>query len=195
MTEDNAFPRLVSLACHDLRTPLATAYGFARTLTMADLQEPAGRYTQMIAEATGELGDLLDTLSLAARIEAGRYEPPLDDVDLAELVEAAAGRVSDAPVEAEVGATSAVRVDRDAVERALAALARCSQRHGGVDRVVLGAEATTATVAPVVAEAAPIVLGADLRDLGAGVALRVVDALGGEVELVGQTLEVRLPAA
>src|SRR5437870_1213253 len=30
---DNRFPRLVSLACHDLRTPLATVYGFARTRT------------------------------------------------------------------------------------------------------------------------------------------------------------------
>ena len=30
--DDSRFPRLVSLACHDLRTPLATIYGFARTL-------------------------------------------------------------------------------------------------------------------------------------------------------------------
>ena len=32
MTQADDFPRLVSLACHDLRTPLATVFGFARTL-------------------------------------------------------------------------------------------------------------------------------------------------------------------
>ena len=35
MTDDNAFARLVSLACHDLRTPLATVHGFATTLGAA----------------------------------------------------------------------------------------------------------------------------------------------------------------
>ena len=32
MTEDASFPRLVSLACHDVRTPLATVFGFARMI-------------------------------------------------------------------------------------------------------------------------------------------------------------------
>ena len=44
MTEDSEFARLVSLACHDLRTPLATVNGFARTLTRFEwfaLEPPA----------------------------------------------------------------------------------------------------------------------------------------------------------
>jgi len=32
VTDDNQFARLVMLACHDLRTPLATVHGFAHTL-------------------------------------------------------------------------------------------------------------------------------------------------------------------
>ena len=32
MTDDASFPRLVSLACHDVRTPLATVFGFARMI-------------------------------------------------------------------------------------------------------------------------------------------------------------------
>jgi signal transduction histidine kinase len=36
----NDIPKLVSLACHDLRTPLATVYGFARTITRADGLDP-----------------------------------------------------------------------------------------------------------------------------------------------------------
>ena len=36
MPLDAPFPRVVSLACHDLRTPLATIYGFARTLSRGE---------------------------------------------------------------------------------------------------------------------------------------------------------------
>ena len=37
MTDDPDFARLVSLACHDLRTPLATVHGFATTLSRGGL--------------------------------------------------------------------------------------------------------------------------------------------------------------
>jgi signal transduction histidine kinase len=46
MTErdDTEFARLVSLACHDVRTPLATVHGFVRTLErQLELQPPADR--------------------------------------------------------------------------------------------------------------------------------------------------------
>ena len=36
MTEETTFSKLVGLACHDLRTPLATVYGFARTITRTE---------------------------------------------------------------------------------------------------------------------------------------------------------------
>jgi hypothetical protein len=48
-------------------------------------------------------------------------------------------------------------------------------------------------LAPVTASSAPVVLGEDLRDLGAAVAVRVVHALGGSVELEGETLTITLP--
>src|SRR5256714_2088222 len=74
--QDMFFARLVSLACHDLRTPLATVHGFARTITRTgDLEEPTSRYVEMIETASGQMADLLDELGLAARIEAGRYGP------------------------------------------------------------------------------------------------------------------------
>ena len=42
------------------------------------------------------------------------------------------------------------------------------------------------------ASAAPVVLGDDLRDLGAAVAVRLVRRLGGSVSVAGETLTVRL---
>ena len=39
---------------------------------------------------------------------------------------------------------------------------------------------------------APVLLGEDLRDLGAAVAVRVLRAQGGSVELEGETLHIGL---
>ena len=68
-TEDTEFARLVMLACHDLRTPLATVLGFTQTLTRLDqFEEPASRYLEMIGAASGQLGELVDELALGAAI-------------------------------------------------------------------------------------------------------------------------------
>src|SRR5687768_2230369 len=89
--EDTSFARLVSLACHDLRTPLATVLGFARTLgRTGDLEPPADRYVELIDLAAGQMSDLLDDLSLAARIETGRWDPSTVEVPVDELVADAA---------------------------------------------------------------------------------------------------------
>jgi hypothetical protein len=87
-----------------------------------------------------------------------------------------------------------VRVDAPATERALAALVRCALRHGGLDQVDVLLDGREVRVSPITPSSAPVVLGEDLRDLGAAVAVRLVRALGGSVELDGETLSVRLPA-
>ena len=70
------FPSLVSLACHDLRTPLATVQGFAKTLLQLEQLdgEKAARYLGLIDTAADELVELLDLISLAARIESGHFQ-------------------------------------------------------------------------------------------------------------------------
>jgi hypothetical protein len=47
-------------------------------------------------------------------------------------------------------------------------------------------------LSPVSAEAAPVVEGRDVRDLGSLVARLVLEELGGSLELDGETLRVRL---
>jgi signal transduction histidine kinase len=180
------FSLLVSLACHDLRTPLATVQGFAKTLLrQGELGDPAQRYLGIIDQASDELVGLLDVLSLAARIEGARYDPVLREADSLALARAA--------VPGAAGEGALVQVDVDAVERALAALARAAARHGGVE-VTASVAGREISLAPVTPEAAPIVLGDDLKDLGAAVAVRLVRALGGEVALEGERLVVTLPA-
>jgi signal transduction histidine kinase len=192
MAEDNDFSRLVSLACHDLRTPLATVHGFARTLTRGGgLEPPADRYVEMIDAASAQLAELLDELSLAARIESGRYEPTLREADTFELTLAAAARLGDERVRVS-GAGVAIETDAEAVERGLAALFQSALRHGGLDSVAVEVDGREIRLSPVTAASAPVVLGEDLRDLGAAVAARLVARLGGSLSVEGETLTIRL---
>jgi signal transduction histidine kinase len=193
VASSESFARFVSLACHDLRTPLATVAGFAHTLERTDeLGEPAARYVAMIQAASEQMGELLDALGLVTRIEAGRYEPALTEVDSLELARSAAERLAE---KAGAGGSGAiVRVDRDPTEAGLSALALCTVRHGGLERVELTAAGPTVEISPVPASAAQIVLAEDLKDLGAATARRLIESLGGSLRLEGERLFVRLPA-
>jgi signal transduction histidine kinase len=193
-SDDTSFPRLVSLACHDLRTPLATIFGFSRTLTrMTDLGEPTTKYLGMVAMASEQLGELLDELSLATRIEAGRYDPQLRELDTRQLAAAAVDRLGAERVMLD-GPGGTVLVDADATPRAVSALAQCALRHGGLEQVTVTAGPDGVDIGPITPASAPVVLGQDLRDLGAAVAVRLVAAIGGSVSLDGATLLVRLPS-
>jgi signal transduction histidine kinase len=190
---DTTFSRLVSLAAHDLRTPLATIHGFAQTLVrMGDLGEPKQRYLEMIDEASRQLAELLDELGIAARIEGGRYEPNLRAVDTLELARGAAQELGEERV-AVSGAGGEVKVDLEATQRGVSALAQAALRHGGLEQVDLRADGGTLTVSPVTTSSGPVLLGEELRDLGAAVAGQVIRALGGSVAVEGDVLTVRLP--
>jgi signal transduction histidine kinase len=192
VTEDNQFARLVMLACHDLRTPLATVHGFAHTLArLGELEEPATRYVEMIGAASQQIGDLVDEVLLGARIEAGRYEPVRKELDTLELARAAADRLGEERVAVD-GEGSVLEVDVEATKRAVAALARCALRHGGLEQVRLTVRGAELELAPVTAASAPVVLGEDLRDLGAAVAVRQLHSQGGSLALDGETLRIRL---
>jgi signal transduction histidine kinase len=190
-TEDTEFARLVMLACHDLRTPLATVLGFTQTLARLELEDPAARYVEMIGAASGQLGDLVDELSLGARIEAGRYEPVREELDTLELVQDAATRLGEERVDAG-GDGAPVEVDAEATKRAVTALTRCALRHGGLEQVRLTARGRELELAPVTPNAAPVLLGEDLRDLGAAIAVRQLRAQGSSLELDGERLTVAL---
>jgi signal transduction histidine kinase len=191
---DTSFARLVALACHDVRTPLATVHGFARTLSRTgDLEPPADRYVGMIEAASAQITELLDELSLAARLESGRYEPALREADTLQLARAAAERLGEERVRV-TGAGAAVRTDVAAVDRGISALVQAALRHGGLDEVDVDVRGAEIDVRPITESSAPVVLGRELRDLGAAVAVRLVESLGGTVTVAGGTLTIRLEA-
>jgi signal transduction histidine kinase len=192
LSEDPDFARLVMLACHDLRTPLATVHGFAHTLARDEgLDETTARYVGMIGTASGQMAELIDQLSVAARLAADRYDPPLRAADTLALAQGAAEKLGEERVGV-TGEGAELETDPDAMERAVAALARCLLRHGGLERVEIEVRGPELALAPVTPASAPVVLGEDLRDLGAAVAVRVIRARGGSIEVDGETLRVRL---
>jgi signal transduction histidine kinase len=190
---DTSFARLVSLACHDLRTPLATVNGFARTLDRTvELEAPADRYVEMIVAAVAQLDELLEELALVSRIEAGRYDPNLQPADSLAIAQTAVERLGEDRVKLE-GEGAQVHVDIPAVERGVSALVRAALRHAGLDEINVRVRGADIEVDPVTESSSKVVLGHDLRDLGAAVAVRLLERLGGTVEVEGSTLRIRLP--
>lgn len=187
MTDDARFARLVSLACHDLRTPLATIFGFARMLERAgNLDAQSSRFVGMITEASTEMASLLDELSTVARIEANRWEPSLIAADTLDLALADDDRVI------VTGRGEIVETDVTAVRRALGAFAIAAVRHGPVDAVTWTVDGRSLELAEITAAAAPVVAGEEIRDLGAMVGRRVIERLGGSVAVAEGRLQVSL---
>jgi signal transduction histidine kinase len=181
-----AFARAVLLACHDLRTPLATVSGFAKTLARAEgLDERRATFAALIDAAAGEIAGLAEDLSLLAEIEGGRYEPKLVEADTLDL----ATSTDDFVAAKGTGAT--IQTDARAVRRALEGLAVAAARHGGgsVTWTVRGGELV---LEPVHAAAAAVMATTEPRDFRAIAAWRVIEALGGSLELDGETFRVSL---
>jgi signal transduction histidine kinase len=172
---EEGFAGLVSLACHDLRTPLATVNGFTKTILRAGEVDDL-RYVELIDEAAAEIAVLVEHLGLAARIESGRYDPHLVEANTLELA-AASGVPAD-------GEGASIETDAETVTRALVALTRAAVRSG--------ADAPAWAVAGRELRFAPFPAVATTKDVGAVVARRAIEALGGSLELDGETLRVRL---
>ena len=188
-----SFAQLVSLACHDLRTPLATASGFARTLQRLDsVGQPAERYVEMIGAATDQLGSLLDLLSAAARVEDERFEPQLRTFDSRALAQAAADRLDGGRVAIE-GDGVDVQADANWGALSLSALAEAARRHGGLEQITLSVDGPEVSIAPLVEAAGAIAAGEDLRDFGAAVGARVLSATGAAISLDDDALRIRFP--
>jgi signal transduction histidine kinase len=189
---ESSFAKLVSLACHDVRTPLATVHGFVKTIERTvELEPPADRYLEMIGQASVQMTELLEELSLAARIESGRYEPVLRETDTLDLARSAQARLDEDRVTVS-GHGTAVTTDVDPLARGVSALVQSALRHGGLDVVEVVVRGPELDVSPVTPGSAQVVLGEDLRDLGAAVAVRLIASLGGSVSLAGETLTIRL---
>jgi two-component system, OmpR family, sensor kinase len=188
--DDERFARIVSIACHDLRTPLAVIYGFGQTLGRTELPDAEARYVEMIKAGADQLSELLDELTLVTRIRTGRYDPTLTEVDTLELARTAAAELEERVEVSGEGAT--VKADSDVTARAISRLAKAATRHGGIDSVALVVRGAELEISPLQRNAAGVVMGEELRELGAVSAVEHLRALGATVEVEGGRLLIRL---
>jgi len=191
MADEDRFAQIVSIGAHDLSTPLATVYGFAKTLAKTDLEEPAARYVEMIEAASAQLRDLVEELSIITRIERGRYSPALTEADSLELAREACAELGERVEVSGEGAL--VKVDPDATSRAVSRLAKAASRHGGIDSVALVVRGPELEISPLLANAAGVVTGEELRELGAVAAAAHLQAIGASVAAEDERLVIRFP--
>jgi hypothetical protein len=146
----------------------------------------------MIEAASAQLRELVEELSLVARIERGRYSPSLAEADSLELAREACAELAERVDVSGVGAV--VKVDPEATRRALSRLAKAASRHGGVDSVSLVVRGPELEITPLVKSAAGVVTGEELRELGAAAAVEHFRALGVAVTAEDERLFIRFPA-
>ena len=144
-SELNVLPRALSLAVHELRTPITVASGYLRML----LREQAGPVTEkqrkMMEEADkscARIGTLIAEMSELGKLEAGEVTVPRVAFDLAALIAELAGSMhegEDRGVRLDVRATGPVVVagDRPRLAAALTALMHAALRERGEPGVIV----------------------------------------------------------
>jgi signal transduction histidine kinase len=190
--EPSDLPNLVVDACHDLRTPLSAAFGFARTIErMGGVTGDNAMYLQQVIEATQELEQLIAALSAIAHGERGTLRLRPQPVDLGELVlEAAEG--SGHSLESEVPEGMIETDPARAVTSLVWLAAPFADAPGeGRERIWRITAADRVTLGPLAD------LDAELfeRDLRAYAGRRVLALLGAAVALESDRVSVRFPLA
>ncbi len=117
----------VSMVSHELRSPMASVIGSARTLQQRWREltaEQRESFLALIAHETSRLADLIGDVLDTSRIEAGTFSFSFDDVDIAQLVRDSAAAAEHGQDEVVVKAVvreplPTVRGDRDRLRQIL----------------------------------------------------------------------------
>ncbi|MFW6206052.1 MAG: sensor histidine kinase [Gemmatimonadota bacterium] len=119
----------VANASHELKTPLTSIRGYAETLMSGEIPEAERKqFLLTISRNAERLQRIVDDLLDLSRIEAGRWQPELEPVDVLALARAAwqpfAERATDRGVtfDAESRTDSKAQADRRALEQVFANL-------------------------------------------------------------------------
>ena len=128
--------RFLSLAAHELKTPLTTIKGFSYSLARRlERREPCDpRHVEMLERQAERLHSLLEEMLEVSRLETGRFvlhQEPCEMRDLVEACQRSLRRLgSDAGVEVQADDALPLLADRERIERALASMVSRARSHG-----------------------------------------------------------------
>lgn len=185
-------------ACHELRSPLAVVYGFARMLeNAANLDEEAtAKYVTQIVRSAERLDHMLDDLSKIGRIAAGRMHPSYEHVPLRSVIDdLCATSTNEGRLNVDAGADVSVKADTAWLTESLQAVidglcfeegidVRLTWRHGAHEvqlHIVPNSSFPMIDVEP------------DKSGLGISLARMRIVAMGGGFEGSGDRVVVTLP--
>jgi signal transduction histidine kinase len=201
MTQDPIhLGRLMSAIAHDLRTPLATIYGFAKTIERGGgLDERQERFLGLIIAAAADMDRMIENVSTVGHIAEERMSLDKAAVGTDALAQAAAEAVPERAdgrsVVVRPGTAALVDTDADRAARAVALVAEAALRlEPSRQEAYLQPDGTTIRTGPFSAQLLPG-LEAHGRDVPVETARIVLAHLGASLVTEGEELIVRFDAA
>lgn len=185
-------------ACHELRSPLAVVYGFARMLEGSNgIDEAAAhKYVSQIVRSAERLDHMLDDLSRIGRIAAGRIHPQLEHVQLRSVIDdLCATTTNERRLSVDPGADVAVKVDPAWLAESLQAVIDGLCFEDGIDvRMTWRHEPHDVQLHIVPNSSFPMIdVEPDKSGLGISLARMRIVAMGGSFEGSGDRIVIALP--
>lgn len=185
-------------ACHELRSPLAVVYGFARMLEgSTDLDAAAQeKYVGQIVRGAERLDRMLDDLSQIGRIAANRIHPTIEHVPLRSIIDdLSATSTNEGRLSVDPGPDLKVKADPDWLTKSLQAIVDGLCFEDGIDvRLTWRQEPHEVQLHLVPNSSFPMVdVEPDKSGLGISLARMRVVAMGGSFEGSGDRIVVTLP--
>lgn len=200
MTQDPIhLGRLMNAIAHDLRTPLATIYGFAKTIERGGgLDERQERFLGLIMSAAADMDRMIENVSTIGHIAEERMALEIvavgTDALAAAAVEAVPERADGRSVVVRPGTPAMVDTDADRAARAVALVAEAALRlEPSCQEAYLQADGTAIRTGPFSAQLLPG-LEAHGRDVPVETARIVLGILGATLATEGEELVVRFGA-
>jgi len=185
-------------ACHELRSPLAVVYGFARMLENGgNIDEAAtAKYIGQIVRSAERLDSMLDDLSKLGRIAATRMHPQVESVHLQPLVDdLVATSANDGRLSVEPGPDVAVKVDPAWLSESLQSIVDGLCFEDGIDvRITWHHEPHEVHLHIVPNSSFPMIdVEPEKSNLGISLARMRIVAMGGAFEGSGDRVVVTIP--
>ncbi|MCW2972649.1 MAG: uncharacterized protein JWN72_922 [Thermoleophilia bacterium] len=186
-------------ACHELRSPLAVVYGFARMLETGAEQDPTtAKYVAQIVRGAERLDALLDDLGKLGRIASGRLNPQLESVELRAIVNGIAEKSeNEGRLRVDAGSDVHVKADPAWLAEALQAIVDGLVFEEGIDIQVSWRHEQHEVHLQLVPNSSFPMVDVEPEKSGLGIALarvRVI-AMGGSFDGTGDRITLTLPHA